>query len=119
MLDLGGDLVVDDSLLIFAHNVDAKFEVVLRLKFVRLRLSVFGRQSRPIDKGAVGGLDIPDPDLAAGIGPYLGMLPRQHFTVEEAVDWCRHRLCVGLSANPERVWVEGHGYCLAVETSVE
>lgn len=54
MLDLGGDLVVDDSLLIFAHNVDAKFEVVLRLKFVRLRLSVFGRQSRPIDKGAIG-----------------------------------------------------------------
>lgn len=47
------------------------------------------------------------------------MLPRQHFTVEEAVDWRRHRLCVGLSANPERVWIEGHGYCLAVETSVE
>jgi hypothetical protein len=42
MLDLGGDFVVDDSLLIFAYDVDAKFEMVLGLELVRLRLSVFG-----------------------------------------------------------------------------
>lgn len=53
MFDLGGDLVVDDRLLIFTNNIDAEFEMVLGLEFVGFRLAIFGRQAVAIDKGAV------------------------------------------------------------------
>ena len=64
MLDLGGDFVVYDRLLILTDNVDTKFEVVLSLQLVRVGLAVFWRESRAVDEGPVGGLHISNPDLA-------------------------------------------------------
>lgn len=96
----GCNFVMDNSLLILANNVDTKFEMILGLEFVRFRLSVFLRESSPIHKCTVGRLDVPDPNLAAAIRPNFSVLPRQHFTVEETVDWGRNCFRVRLAANP-------------------
>lgn len=53
MLDFCCDFVVNNCLLVFTNNVDAQFEVVCRLQFVWLRLSVFLRETGAVDKSTI------------------------------------------------------------------
>ena len=78
MLDPGGDLVVHDGALVLADNVDAELDNVLLAQLVRVRVSVLARQALAVDEGAVGRLDVADPNLAHAVGPDLGVLSRQH-----------------------------------------
>jgi len=119
MLDLGGNLVMHDCLLVFAHDVDAKLEVVLGLEFVGLRLPILRRQASAIDESPVGGFDVPNPNLAIHVRPNLGMLPRQYLAVEVSVDRGWYGLGVRLTANTKCVGIERDLYCLAVKAAVE
>ncbi len=107
MLDLGRHLVMHDHLLVLADDIDAQLQMIRRLQLVGLRLSILGRQSRPVNKSAVGRLDIADPYLALPVGPYFCVLSRQHLTVKKAVYRRRDRLHVSLPTDPERVGKEG------------
>ena len=54
MLDFRRDFVVNNCLLVFTDDINAKFEVISRLKFVRFGFAVFLGKSSAIDEGTVG-----------------------------------------------------------------
>ena len=119
MFDPGGDLPMDDGLLILADDIDAEFEEVLLPKLVRFRVAILPRQAATVDEGAVGRFDVPNPDLTPSIGPDLGMLPGEDLGIEVTVDGRRHGLGVGLTTDAENVGVEGHADGLGLERAID
>lgn len=119
VLHLGGHFVVDDGLLILAHDVDTQFKVVLGLQLVWLRLPVLWRKARPVHKSPVRGFDIADPYFTVLVSPYFSVLPREYLAIEVTVDRRGKSLGVGLSANSQRVRIERDRYRFALESSIK
>jgi hypothetical protein len=57
------DLMVYNSLIILAYDVDPEFDDIVRFQLVRLALESFGAQSLAVDEGPVGALDVFNKDL--------------------------------------------------------
>lgn len=77
------------------------------------------REASPIDEGAVRRFDVSDPYLAIAVCPYLRVLSRKHFAIEEPVDRGRYSLGVRLAADPQSLGVEGDRYRFSFESSIE
>lgn len=107
IFDFGRHLVVNNGLLILAHNVDSKLKSVMLSQFMWLGFTILGRQSLAIDKRPIGGFDVADVHLAVPFGPDFCVLARQDFGVKIAVDGCRNGFGIGLPADPQDVWEEG------------
>lgn len=100
MLDLCGDLVVHDCLLVLAHDVDSQLENVLLSQFSWFGFFVFLAQPHPVDECAVATLDILDEDTSLSVGINFGVLSRKYLGVEIPVKGSRDGLLVGLPTDP-------------------
>lgn len=78
MLNLCSNLVMYDSLLVFAYDVDAQLQNVLLSEFSRLRLFVLLAQPHAIDERAIAALDILDENAALAVRIDFGVLARKH-----------------------------------------
>lgn len=108
MLNSCGDFVVDNSLVIFSDNIDTQLQDVLSTDFMWFALPVLWGETRAIDKGTVGRLDVANVDSARSLlGPDFGVLTRENFGIKVTVGRCWNGFSVRLTADTEDVWIEG------------